>query len=82
MARAVALPVRGEVFLDARDAGRALRASWHHEDDLVVLPLRRGHTCTGTFQLAADEVLAFVHALADGLTEGYEGGQSLPPRAV
>jgi len=81
MARTVALPVRGEVFLDARDAGRALRLSWHHEDELVVLSLWRGHKCTGTFQLAADDVPAFVHALADGLAEGYEGDHAIPPRA-
>jgi hypothetical protein len=81
MARTVALSVRGEVFLDARDAGRALRVSWHHEDELVVLSLWRGHQCTGTVQLAADDVPAFVHALADGLAEGDEGDHAIAPRA-
>lgn len=83
MARTVALPVRGEVFLDARDAGRALRLSWHHEDELVVLSLWRGHKCTGSFQLAADDAPAFVQALTAGLADGYDGEQAVPPpRAV
>jgi hypothetical protein len=82
VARTVALPVRGEVLLDARDAGRALRVSWHHEDELVVLSLWRGHNCTGTFQLAADDVTAFVQALTDGLAEGYDGDHAQPPQAV
>ncbi len=33
------LPAAGEVFLDARGAGRALRVSWHAEADVVVLSL-------------------------------------------
>jgi hypothetical protein len=82
VARTVALPVRGEVLLDARDAGRALRVSWHHEDELVVLSLWRGHKCTGTFQLAADDVPAFVQALTDGLAEGNGGDHAQPPQAV
>ncbi len=80
MARTVALPVRGEVFLDARDGGRALRLSWHHEGELVVLSLWRGNKCTGTFQLMADDVPAFVRALADGLAEG-EGDHAITSRA-
>ncbi len=82
MARTVALPVRGEVLLDARDAGRALRVSWHHEDELVVLSLWRGHKCTGTFQVAADDVPALVQALTDGLAEGYDADHAAPPEAV
>jgi hypothetical protein len=82
VAGTVALPVRGEVFLDARDAGRALRVSWHHEDELVVLSLWRGHKCTGTFQLEADDVRAFVQALTDGLAEGCDGEHAAPPEAV
>jgi hypothetical protein len=82
MARTVALPVRGEVLLDARDAGRALRVSWHHEDGLVVLSLWRGHRCTGTFQLAADDVPTFVQALTDGPAGAHRADHGVAPRAV
>jgi hypothetical protein len=82
VARTIALPVRGEVFLDARDTGRAMRVSWHHEDEVVVLSLWRGHKCTGTVQLAADDVPAFVQALTDGLAQGYDGDRAAPREAV
>jgi hypothetical protein len=62
----------GEVFLDARGAGRAMRLSWHHEADLVVLSLWRDHVCTGTFRLETCDVAGFVDALVDGL-RGAEG---------
>jgi hypothetical protein len=57
----------GEVFLDARGDGRAMRLTWHHEADLVVLSLWRDHVCTGTFRLETSDVAAFVDALVDGL---------------
>ena len=60
----------GEVFLDARGNGRALRLSWHHESDLVVLSLWRHDVCVGTFRLTRPDVGAFVDALVDGLREG------------
>ena len=41
------LPAAGEVFLDARGGGRALRVSWHPEADMVVLSLWRDSTCAG-----------------------------------
>jgi hypothetical protein len=57
----------GEVFLDARGDGRAMRLTWHHEADVVVLSLWRDHVCTGTFRLETCDVAAFVDALVDGL---------------
>ncbi len=66
-----ASPVRahGEVFLDARGNGRAMRLTWHHECDLVVLSLWRDDTCAGTFRLAREDVNPFVDALVDGLVD-------------
>jgi hypothetical protein len=82
MTRIVALPVRGEVFLDARDEGRALRLSWHHEDELAVLSIWRGHTCVATFRLGKDDVPRLVESLVGGLADGYSGRNAVPPHAV
>lgn len=76
MGRLVALPARGEVFADARGGGRVLRASWHHDDGVVVLSLWRDDVCTGTVRLAADDVPALVAALTSGLADGYHGGSA------
>jgi hypothetical protein len=69
------LPAAGEVFLDTRGAGRALRVSWHHlgpaEGDLVVLSLWSGGTCTGTFRLAVEDVPDLVDALREGLDRSF-----------
>jgi hypothetical protein len=61
------IPVLGGVVRDVRGAGRALRVSWHAEDDLVVLSLWDGPRCTGTFRLSAADVPALVEALQLGL---------------
>jgi hypothetical protein len=66
------LPHTGQVFLDARGAGRALRVSWHGEADLVVLSLWSGRTCTGTFRLPVEDVPDLIAALRDGLARSYE----------
>jgi hypothetical protein len=70
------LPTAGEVFLDTRGSGRALRVSWHHlapdEGDLVVLSLWNGGTCTGTFRLAVQDVPDLVDALRDGLARSFD----------
>ena len=63
MAELAVLPVRGEVFLDARDGGRALRVSWHGEAGVVVLSLWRGGECVSTFQLDRQELPELVAAL-------------------
>jgi hypothetical protein len=59
----------GEVFLDARGQGRALRLTWHHEADVVVLSLWRDRFCAGTFRLSKADVNEFVDALVDGLRD-------------
>ncbi|MGL4176334.1 MAG: hypothetical protein ACRCSN_09670 [Dermatophilaceae bacterium] len=59
--------MRGEVMLDPRGGGRALRVSWHPDDDVVVLSIWRGPLCTATFQLDRDEVPVLVDALVRGL---------------
>ena len=61
------IPRLGGVLPDARGRGRALRVSWHQEDDLVVLSLWDGPRCTGTARLAAADVPALVEALQIGL---------------
>ncbi len=68
MAQPVERP-NGEVFLDARGNGRALRLTWHHESELVVLSLWRETMCAGTFRLARGDVNEFVDALVDGLRD-------------
>ncbi len=81
-----AVPARAEggVFLDSRGDGRAMRLTWHHECDLVVLSLWRDQTCAGSFRLARQDVSAFVDALVDGLRDasGLQlAGRSAAPQA-
>jgi len=72
MATARPLPAAGEIFLDARGGDRALRVSWHHESDLVVLSLWRDNVCAGSFRLAVDEVPALIELLRSGLDTAYD----------
>lgn len=58
------LPRAGAAYLDARGDGRALRVSWHGEADVVVLSLWRDNVCTGTFQLAVEDVPSMVELLS------------------
>jgi hypothetical protein len=74
----MALPVRGDVFLDARDEARALRLSWTHEGEFVVLPLWRDDTCAATFRLTKDDVPALVGSLVRGLAEATAAGRWHP----
>jgi hypothetical protein len=67
------LPATGEVFLDSRGSGRALRVSWHSEADVVVLSLWHGHTCSGSFRLPIEQVPDLVDALRAGLDRSYDG---------
>lgn len=60
-------PREGTVLVDSR--GRALRVSWHHEEDLVVLSVWHGERCTASFRLDADDVPALVDALVHGLAQ-------------
>ncbi len=66
------LPATGEVFLDSRGHGRAMRVSWHSEADVVVLSLWSGGTCTGTFRLPVEDVPDLIDTLRDGLVRSYD----------
>ena len=85
MTQVAPLPAAGEVFLDARGSGRALRVSWHRlgpgRGDLVVLSLWRGGTCTGTFRLPVEDVPDLVAALQEGLfgADGASSGEGMAP---
>ena len=72
MVTARPLPETGSIHLDARGGDRALRVSWHHESDLVVLSLWRDNLCTGSFRLAVDEVPDLIEMLRTGLDEAYD----------
>lgn len=71
---------QGEVFLDTRGNGRAMRLTWHHEADLVVLSMWRDGTCAGTFRLAKEDVNEFIDALIEGLRDA-PGVQPAAPRS-
>lgn len=70
------LPTAGEVFLDSRGSGRALRVTWHGEADVVVLSLWQGGICTGTFRLPVTEVPDLIDVLRDGLARSYDERRS------
>lgn len=71
-------PRVGSVYLDARGDGRALRVTWHHEEQpdgptgVVVLSLWRENVCVGTFRMPAEEVPDLVDALRAGLQAAYD----------
>ena len=78
MATVVPFPESGEVFLDARGDGRALRVSWHQDAATVVLSLWRDRTCTGSFRLPAADVPALLTVLIAALAQpaGAAGARS------
>jgi len=61
------IPTLGGVVRDVRGTERALRVSWHREDELVVLSLWNGPRCTGTVRVAAADVPTLIEALQIGL---------------
>lgn len=68
----VPFPTRGDIFLDVRGEGRALRVTGHLDDGFVVLSVWHGPVCTATMRLSAEDalrlgdVLAALTATADG----------------
>jgi hypothetical protein len=48
------LPTRRDVFIDQR--GAALRATWHPEQDVVVLSVWHHDRCVGTFRMPIQDV--------------------------
>jgi len=81
MASIHALPASGDVFLDARDDGRAMRLSWHSDGDLAVFSIWRAGTCISSFQLGRNEIPALVETLVRGLAEDQSQRESHPGRA-
>ena len=71
MALARPLPTTGSIYFDARGDDRALRVSWHHDADLVVVSLWRDNVCSGSFRLAVDEVPDLIEMLRRGLDASY-----------
>ena len=71
MALARPLPTTGSIFFDARGEDRALRVSWHHDADLVVVSLWRDNVCAGSFRLTVDEVPELIDMLRRGLDAAY-----------
>ena len=72
-----ALPASGDVFLDARDEGRAMRLSWHSEGGgLAVLSIWRADTCVATFQLSREDIPDLIDTLVRGLAEDQAQWQS------
>ena len=71
MALARPLPTTGSIFFDARGDDRALRVSWHHDADLVVVSLWRDNVCSGSFRLTVDEVPELIDMLRPGLDAAY-----------
>jgi hypothetical protein len=82
-AEVVAFPRRGEVFVDQRGGGRALRLGWHTDAGVVVLSLWQDDRCTGSFRLPIADVPRLVHALVTGLvTTEATDRQPAPPAAA
>jgi hypothetical protein len=75
MSAVAPVPDGVEYFIDARGASRALRVSWHHEADLVVLSMWRGQECVSTFRLAIDEVPGLIATLREGLDRAYDASR-------
>lgn len=48
----VPFPTRGDIFLDVRGRGRALRVTGHADDGFVVLSVWHGPVCTATVRLS------------------------------
>lgn len=86
MALARPLPTTGSIFFDASGDDRALRVSWHHDADLVVVSLWRSGVCSGSFRLTVDEVPDLIDMLGRGLDASYAVASSrdetMPVRRV
>jgi hypothetical protein len=79
-----ALATRREVFIDQRDAG--LRATWHPEQDLLVLSLWHDDRCVGTFRMPVQDVprlsALLTAALRDWVTQASGSPLQAPREAT
>jgi hypothetical protein len=62
-----AFPGRGDVLFDVRDDGRCLRYRWHPDQAVGVVSLWRGERCSGTFQIAREDLPKLIEALVRSL---------------
>ncbi len=76
MAVARPLPMTGSIYFDTRGEDRALRVSWHHDADLVVLSLWRDNVCSGSFRLSVEEVPDLIDLLRRGIDASYAAATS------
>ena len=67
MEQVTPLPPRGAAFGDARDHGRGLRVSWHHEIGCVVLSTWQGDRCVSTARIPTADVPRLIQVLVAGL---------------
>ena len=65
MTEVSAFPDRGEVVFDVRDDGRFLRYRWHPERGVGAVSLWRGDRCSGTFQIAREDLPKLIQALVE-----------------
>jgi len=82
MASIHALPASGDVFLDARNDGRAMRLSWHGDGELAVFSIWRAGTCVASFQLGREQIPTLVQSLVLGLADDPSQRVGRPPQAV
>jgi hypothetical protein len=67
MGEVSAFPDRGDVLFDVRDNGRFLRYRWHPELAVGVFSLWRDDRCSGTFQIAREDLPKLIHAIVASL---------------
>ncbi len=69
MSAPVVVRPHSSLYRDRRDAGRALRVTWHPIEDLFVLSTWHGGLCAATVQLSRADVPDLIGALAAGLAD-------------
>jgi len=67
MSEVTAFPDRGDVLFDVRDDGQVLRYRWHPERCVGVVSLWKGDHCSGTFQIAREDLPKLIQALVGSL---------------
>ena len=74
------LPTRRDVFIDQRGVG--LRASWHPEQDVVVLSVWHEDHCAATFRLPVQDVPRLSGLLAATLGDWVARASAAPQPAA
>jgi hypothetical protein len=73
------LPVRRDLFLDHRGAGRGLRVTCHPDQGVVVISLWHDDRCTGSFRLPLEDSARLIAVLAAGLADQIGGLRAESP---